>query len=43
MSKKLLEIHPDDIYAGCPTVDYAMPALGTPVSIEKPDRQSNPT
>ena len=45
MSKKLLEIHPDDILRGLSDwIDYAMPALGTPVSIEKfPTGQSNPT
>ena len=45
MSKKLPEIHPDDILRGLSDwIDYAMPALGTPVSIEKfPTGQSNPT
>ena len=45
MSKKLPEIHPDDILRGLSDwIDYAMPALGTPVLIEKfPTGQSNPT
>ena len=45
MSKELLEIHPDDVLHGLSGwLDYAMPGLGTPVSIEKfPTGQSNPT